>query len=165
MNRWYVVHTQPNAESRAVLNLDRQGFEAYLPRYLKSRRHARKLERVARPLFPRYLFVHLDPDRDRWRSINSTFGVSYLVAHDSMPIPVPDGIVDAIREREDGKGLVTLDVPAYRPGEKLEILAGPMAMQVGLFQRMSDNERVVLLLDLLGRQVRVTLPSAAVTAA
>ena len=57
---WYVVHTHPRAEAKALLNLDRQGFSCYLPRYLKRRRHARRLETVAAPLFPRYLFVALD---------------------------------------------------------------------------------------------------------
>jgi hypothetical protein len=58
--RWYVVQTQPQSESRAELNLRRQGFTTYLPRYMRTRRHSRKVEMVARPLFPRYLFVGFD---------------------------------------------------------------------------------------------------------
>ena len=50
---WYVVHTHPRAEAKALLNLDRQGFSCYLPRYLKRRRHARRLDTVA-AVFPRY---------------------------------------------------------------------------------------------------------------
>ena len=59
MRRWYVVHTQPQGESRAKANLERQGYEVYLPRCRKWRRHARRAEIVAAPLFPRYLFVRL----------------------------------------------------------------------------------------------------------
>ena len=77
--RWYVVHTQPNGEGRADLNLRRQGFATYLPRYARRRRHARRQEVVQRPLFPRYLFVTLDLARDRWRAVHSTFGVNRLV--------------------------------------------------------------------------------------
>lgn len=66
---WYVVQTQPNGEARAEAHLRRQGFRTYLPRYLRSRRHARKTQMVPRPLFPRYLFVGLDLARDRWRTI------------------------------------------------------------------------------------------------
>ena len=76
---WYVVQTQVNAEAKAARNLMRQGFEIYLPRYLKRRSHARKIEKVAAPLFPRYLFVCVDMEKQRWRSIQSTFGVSRLV--------------------------------------------------------------------------------------
>ena len=102
MIHWYVVNTQPNGEERARLNLERQGFDVYLPRYLKHRRHARRIERVRRPLFPRYLFVRFDPDTAQWRSINGTFGVAHLVSHGNQPVPVPDNIVDAIQARRKG---------------------------------------------------------------
>lgn len=165
MKRWYVVHTQPNGELRAVLNLQRQGFDTYLPRCLKERRHARKIERVARPLFPRYLFVRLDLETDRWRSVYGTFGVSDFVSNGSGPVPVPEDIIEDIRAHEDGSGVVVLDLPAFKPGQKVEIAEGPMTMQTGVFQHMTENQRVVLLLNLLGRQVRVTMPRGAVAAA
>ena len=58
--RWFVAHTHPHAEGKASAHLARQGFETYLPRYLKRRRHARKIETVAAPFFPRYVFVFVD---------------------------------------------------------------------------------------------------------
>jgi transcriptional antiterminator RfaH len=166
MTRWYVVHTQPHGEERARLNLERQGFDVYLPKYLKNRRHARRVERVRRPLFPRYLFVRFDPERAQWRSINGTFGVTHLVTHGNHPIPVPNEIVDAIQARHNDDGLVAVRPPeSFQPGQELEIVDGPFAWRVGLFQRLNDNERVVLLLDLLGRQVSVTVAPQAVAAA
>ena len=165
MNRWYVVHAKPNSEVRAALNLDRQGFEAYLPLYLGQRRHARRTERVAKPLFPRYLFVRLDLDRDPWRAVNGTFGVSHLVAVNGMPAPVPDSVVEVTRQRENNEGYVRLGFTPFRSGERLEILEGPMTAHKGLFQHMQDSDRIVLLLNLLGRPVRVTVPRMAVTAA
>ena len=78
-NPWFVVQTQVNAEAKAARNLLQQGFEIYLPRYLKRRSHARKVDKVAAPLFPRYLFVQVDMATQRWRSIQSTFGVASLV--------------------------------------------------------------------------------------
>lgn len=166
MNRWYIVHTQPNGEERARSNLERQGFEVYLPKYLKHRRHARRVEHVRRPLFPRYLFVRFDPERAQWRSINGTFGVAYLVSHGNEPTSVPDNIVDAIQTRHNNDDLVVLHSPAsFEFGQELEIVEGPFAWHTGLFQRLSDNERVVLLLDLLGRPVSVTVSPEAVAAA
>lgn len=166
MTHWYAVHTQPNGEERAQINLERQGFEVYLPKYLKHRRHARRVERVRRPLFPRYLFVRFDPERAQWRSINGTFGVAYLVANGNEPAPVPDSVVAAIQARHDDADLVVLHTPkSFEPGQKLEIVDGPFAWHTGLFQRLSESERVVLLLDLLGRQVTVTVPPAAIAAA
>ena len=126
--RWYVVHTQPQGEDRADLNLRRQGFVTYLPRYLRARRHARRTETVVRPLFPRYLFVAMDVARDRWRAVQSTFGVSNLVAVGNDPIPLPDGVVDEIRAREGEQGFVKLGLPAgVKPGSPVRLVDGVFA--------------------------------------
>ena len=166
MTHWYVVHTQPHGEERARLNLERQGFDVYLPKYLKHRRHARRIEHVRRPLFPRYLFVRFDSETAQWRSINGTFGVAYLISHGDEPIAVPDKIVNAMQARHNDDDLVVLhSAGSFQPGQKLEIVDGPFAWHTGLFQRLNDKERVVLLLDLLGRQVSVTVSPEAVAAA
>lgn len=68
-SRWYVVQTQANAENKAVAHLRRQGYATYLPRYLKRRRHARRVDTVPAALFPRYVFVEIDMAVQRWRSI------------------------------------------------------------------------------------------------
>jgi transcriptional antiterminator RfaH len=78
--RWYVAQTHPHAEVKAGLHLTRQGFDIYLPRYLKKGRHARRVETVAAPLYPGYVFVAIDCGVQRWRSIQSTIGVSRLVS-------------------------------------------------------------------------------------
>jgi transcriptional antiterminator RfaH len=161
--RWYVVHTQPQSEVRADANLRRQGFTTYLPRYLRQRRHARKTEVVARPLFPRYLFVSLDMARDRWRAIHSTFGVSHLVLAGEDPAPLPEGIVDEIRARESGDGHVMLGLPAgVGVGSQVRLVDGIFAEAKGVIERIADDRRVAVLLQLLGRQVRVFVPAASV---
>ena len=95
-SRWYVVHTRPRAEVKAALNLDRQGFTCYLPRYLKRRRHARRVETVEAALFPRYLFVALDLATLQWWPIRSTFGVADLVYNGEQPAAVPSDLIRAI---------------------------------------------------------------------
>ena len=166
MKRWYVVNTQPRAEVVALANLRRQGFEAWLPRYRKLRRHARKVEPVSMPLFPCYLFVALDAE-DRWRSINGTTGCRKLVALGEEPTPLAAGVVEALQAEADDEGFVDLGNPLARlhQGAPLRIVDGPMAELIGQFQRLDDSQRVVLLLDLLGRRVEVRIPLRAVEAA
>jgi transcriptional antiterminator RfaH len=161
---WYVVHTQALAEEKAAFNLRRQGFDVYLPRYLKRWRHARRVEKRPAPLFPRYLFVQLDMARARWRAISSTLGVARLVCAGERPAPVPPGIVEAIRGREDAGGLFPLREVPFRRGEAVRVVSGSLATAIGLFESLSDNDRVVLLLDLLGRKMRVALPIESVAA-
>lgn len=161
--RWYVVHTQPNNEERAEVHLRRQNFITYLPRYLRSRRHARRTDVVTRPLFPRYMFVALDLALDRWRSINSTYGVSHLMLAGEEPIAIPEGVVDEIRSRESEDGFVALGLPAgIGAGSPVRLVDGIFADAKGVLERIADGRRVAVLLELLGREVRVFVPAASV---
>src|SRR6185503_6732631 len=99
----------PHAELKACANLSRQGYGVYLPRYLKSRRHARRVETVAAPLFPRYLFVAIDMAVQRWRSVQSTIGVSRLVCHGDNPAEVPRSIINDLKQGQDDRGFVVLE--------------------------------------------------------
>src|SRR3546814_15438171 len=109
---------------------------------MKERRHARRCERVTAPLFPRYLFVELDLGAQRWRTVNGTFGVCYLVAMGERPAAVPQGIVEAIRISEDEHGLV--DVPAESPsrrGDTMRITGGAVSDQPGRFEEKEDRQQ------------------------
>jgi transcriptional antiterminator RfaH len=164
--QWYVAQTQPNAENKAVAHLQRQGFVTYLPRYLKRRRHARRADIVPAPLFPRYLFVEIDTAVQRWRSIYSTLGVSQLVGHGDAPTPVSRDVIASLKSQEDNAGFVR---PARQPGlsigDRLQVLDGAFADCFGLYEGMKDSDRVAILLNLLGRKVRVLLDADSVVAA
>jgi transcriptional antiterminator RfaH len=164
--RWYVVQTQVNGEAKAAENLRRQGYEVYLPLYLKRRRHARKVDVTAKPLFPRYMFVAIDIATRRWRSIQSTSGVSHLVTNGEEPAAVPDGVVRALWARQDAKGFVKLEAAAaFAPGDKVRVLGGVFMDTAGLFNGMADHDRISILLQMLGRQVRVVIDADLVAAA
>lgn len=165
LKRWYVAHTLPRGEETALINLQRQGFDVFLPKYHKVRRHARKTDVILAPLFPSYLFVAIDIEVDRWFSINATRGISYLVRQHSGPTAVPDGIVEALKMSADVQEVVPLSsLSLFQPGEKLEILEGAFVGHTGIYEKMTDNERVQLLLEMLGRPVKVAVPIHAVTA-
>ena len=157
--RWFVVRTRTNGEFKALTHIMRQGFDGYLPRYLKRRRHARRTDTVQSPLFPGYLFVGMDPERARWRALNSTIGVSELICHSGLPAPIPDDVIEDIKRHEDESGYVILgEHAALKKGDKVRITDGAMTDHVGIFDAPSDQHRVFLLLELLGRQVRVKMP-------
>jgi transcriptional antiterminator RfaH len=163
---WYVAQTRPCSESRASLNLLRQGFEVYLPRYLKKRRHARKVEIVSAPLFPSYLFVAFDRTVQNWLSIRSTIGVRGLVCHGDDPAVVPSHVIDELRGQEDGRGFIQFrPPPQFAPGDRIRVTGGVFSTCLGSFDGMADKDRVAILLDLLGRKVRVLLGEDMVAAA
>lgn len=159
LRRWYVAHTLARAERKARAHLRHQGFGVYLPCYLAQRSHARRRDWVEKPLFPRYLFVHLDLGRDRWRAVHSTVGVRSLVSAGDQPLAVPTDVIEEIRAREDSRGLVSLGGGcAFHRGDRVRFTEGPFLDIAGIFDCQSDEERVVLLLNLLGREVKVSVP-------
>ncbi|HWL03524.1 MAG TPA: transcription termination/antitermination NusG family protein [Xanthobacteraceae bacterium] len=166
MNNWYVVHTQPNGESKASSHLRRQGFEVYLPCGRRWRSHARRRELVLRPLFPRYLFVRFDAETARWRAIFSTVGVSNLICEGDRPLAVPQPVIAGIQEAEaSGSFDDALAASRLKPGDAIRIVRGPFADLIGQLQSLVSGDRVKVLLDILGRQVPTMVEAAEVAPA
>jgi transcriptional antiterminator RfaH len=95
--------------------------------------------------------------------MHSTFGVTHLVLAGQEPVPVPDRIIDEIRAREGVDGLVRLGLPAgLRPGSTVRLIDGIFADAKGMLERLADDHRVAILLELLGREVRVYVPAASI---
>lgn len=138
---WCVAHTQPLKEVTAQQHLLDQGFEAYMPRFKKTVRHARKVEEKLVPLFPRYIFVGMDLSPARWRSVNGTRGVSHLLmTNDLNPAKVPTRIVDELRAKEIGNGIVPVaSLVNFVKGEKVRIVEGAFTDQTAIFSPWMIN--------------------------
>jgi transcriptional antiterminator RfaH len=144
------VQSQPHREAVAADHLARQGYRVCLPRIARIVRHARRTRRVLRPLFPRYLFVALDPARDPWRAVRGTIGVSALVMAAGRPCLVPAGVVEAFAAAEGRGGFDFRD--RLVPGAQVRFLTGPFADRLGRLVTMDDRERVGVLLEILGNE-------------
>ncbi|BCX19572.1 MAG: transcription antitermination protein NusG [Geminicoccaceae bacterium] len=154
--RWYCVHTQPRREAWAFENLSRQGFRGWLPLLARTVRHARRVRTVATALFPRYGFVALDLARDRWRSVNGTFGVIGLIMDGDRPRPVPRGVVEGLQALADADGVVRYGLEVA-VGQKVRVLAGPFADRLATVTRLDEKGRVAVLLEILGAERPVIL--------
>jgi transcriptional antiterminator RfaH len=162
--RWYVAQTQPLAESRAIAHLERQGYNVFCPRYRKTVRHARKVRSVLAPLFPNYLFLHLDASRDQCRAVNGTRGVARLISQGDTLQPLPQGAIEDLLARTDTDGVINW-TPAFKIGQAVRIVEGPFADIVGTLENLDAAGRVRVLLDLLGRKVVVASRCEALVAA
>ena len=156
--RWYAVHTITRREGFAAHQLTRQGYEVFYPRIARTVRHARQFRSVETSLFPGYLFVQLDVEGGRWRTINGTLGVRSLVMTGDRPVPVPEMVMAELRALPDLSGLVT-DIQV---GDKVRLMSGPFAGLLGELQRMDGPRRVRVLMDLIGGRIAVNVPKAAI---
>lgn len=157
---WYVVHTQPQKEDLAVMHLRNQSYDVFLPKCHQVRHHARKKTVVLRPLFPRYLFISLNLVVQPWLSIESSRGVSYLLRRrNGEPIPMPEGVVERMKEAQSAQQEVVplSSLALFRQGERLEIVEGSFVGNTAIYEKMTEGERVQLLLNILGREVRIAL--------
>jgi len=154
---WYVVQTKPRKENLAIENLQRQGFTAYCPQTILTKRRRHHWEKVIEPLFPRYLFVQLNIGVDNFAPIRSTLGVIGLVRFSNQPAVMPDSAIQAIQQQEQEIISHGSEDMRWQKGDVVEVIEGPFAGLRGVFQKKTGIERVSLLLDILGQQNRITL--------
>jgi len=160
MKYWYVIYTLYNQEFRAEFNLKRQGYLVYLPKYLGLRKHARKVDKILKPLFPGYFFIKLDLSVENISRINSTFGVNKLVTLGTEPNILPNFIVDNLKAQEDKKGnLDSVINSIYKVGENVKFGDGALKGSNAVFMGKSEKHRVFVLLNILGRKLNITVPS------
>ena len=163
--RWYVAMTVPRKERLAATQLDNQLYRSFLPLHLETRRHARKFTTVLAPVFPRYIFVILDIERQRWRSVNGTFGVQRLITDGERPLAVAPGVVETLVQSSDQRGALIYKADELAIGDPVKLVSGPFAGSLGILQRLDGAGRVQILLDLLGGPVKVTAAREMVAAA
>lgn len=161
---WCVAYTQPMKELFAQEHLLRQHFQVYLPRFKKLRRYGRATREVLIPLFPRYIFVGIDLEADRWRSINGTRGVSHLLMMNSVrPAQVPTTHIQALKDQEEPDGSVTIaSLATFTKGQKLLIKEGVFKNQPATFEKLDSQKRIHVLLSFLGQETEISLPFYAV---
>lgn len=153
MSHWYVVQTKPRQESLALSNLERQGYVAYCPQIRQMRRQRGKWRDTIEPLFPRYLFVELTEGEDNFSPLRSTIGVSSLLRFGDTPAHVSQQTIEVIRQQE--KELLVNEGSLCKPGDIVRVLEGPLAGLKGIFYIKNREQRVIVLMDLLGTENKI----------
>ena len=155
---WYVVHTKIRQEALAMTNLNRQGFECYMPmlKIEKMRRHKATL--VEEPMFPRYLFIRLDTSGSgpSWSPIRSTLGVSQLVRFGGQPAVVDSKLIELLRTREQ----VGQPERLFKSGERVVVADGPFAGIEAIFMTADAESRSMILLEMPSKQVAMCIETA-----
>lgn len=151
---WFVVSTRPRQEQVALVNLERQGYCAYLPRLTTKKRRRGQWQSVCEPLFPGYLFVQLALGQDNIAPIRSTFGARDLVRFGKHTPSLDSSLIDWFRQQEQQQGSALPDTAAglFKRGVPVAILNGPFAGLPAVYEMPTSTERALLLITMLGRQ-------------
>lgn len=160
---WYLIHTKPGRENLAEFNLLRQKYQVYYPRLARTwQRRGRRISEVT-SLFPRYLFLNLAQDQELG-PVRSTLGVANIVRFGQAYAVVPASVIEVLRDRADPQtGFHSLQCHAvFEPGSEVKIIDGALQGLAGVFLREAGEQRVVLLLQLLGRDVHVEVAEGSI---
>ena len=164
MLNWYLVQLKPNGHRLAKANLERQGFKTFLPQQNVTTRSAHKFVDRHVPLFPGYMFVELDTAQNAWRKVNSTLGVARIVSLGGTPTPVPSAIINEFISRCDDDGILRPTL-GLEVGQDVQVLRGPFANFVAKVEEISPDQRVWILIDLLGQSSRISVTKDAIALA
>ena len=157
---WYLLHTKPRQEKSALDNLQRQGYECYLPMLSAERLRQRVLSVIDEPLFPRYLFIRLDTclSAKGWGPIRSTKGVSRLVSFGNEPAKIDDRLVHLLLSQENARRTELRRL--FTKGERVMIVDGAFAGLEAIFQMADGEGRVMLLIELISKLVQLRVAPA-----
>ena len=144
---WFLLQTKPRLEESALVNLENQGYQCFLPRLRRERVSRGKVTQASEPLFARYLFIRLGTSLDSasWGPIRSTKGVSQLVRFGEQVARASDALIDALRGAEDSSHTETL----FREGEPVTLLDGPFKGLRAIYQAHDAQQRAFVLIEIL----------------
>jgi len=157
---WFILQFKSNSHHIAAKNLTRQGFETFLPLHDTTSRRTSRFIKTSKPLFPGYMFIKFDRAESEWHKINSTYGVSRLITFNSHLKSIPTIFVDSLMKRYDLSGKL-LPVQKLKKGDQVTVLKGPFANFIATVEKYEADQRIWILMDLMGRTTKIITPSDA----
>ena len=149
MKKWYLIKTKPRQEKIAFENLENQYYKVYCPSaFIKNRNVV---------LFPGYLFIQLDSNLQNWSPIRSTKGVANFVRFGLSYAKIPEKIIQTIRENESLTKNKIINLNEFNPGDKVQITEGVFKNCSAIFKSFKSDERVILLMNLLGQEQTINI--------
>lgn len=157
-NRWYAAYTKPRSEQVGALQIERQGYEVYLPMYKSLKRTLEGMVVQRTAMFPRYVFFRPRHSGQSIAPIRSTRGISHIVRFGIEPATISAELVAAMRAFEiEREQTSASDLSALKAGRRVAVCAGPLKGLEGLVSATAGT-RITVLLDVLGSQTRVSVP-------
>jgi len=151
---WFILQFKPNAHHQANKNLKLQGFETFLPLYNTTSRNASRFVNASKPLFPGYMFIKFNKAESDWHKINNTYGVSRLITFGSTLKSIPTSFVDSLMKRYELSGIL-LPIKKLKKGDQVTVLTGPFADFIATVEKYEDDQRIWILMDLMGRKTKI----------
>ena len=153
---WLVLRTRSHHENIVERYLQQKRIRAYLPRHRVVRRRKDRQAILEMPLFPGYVFVQ--PQADQFEDIRTVRGSCGFVLQGSRPAAMPEKDLEAVRILVHSGAELAVD-PKLIPGQRVEVVAGPLMGIQGELIRIKSQDRLVINAYLVGSSVSVEVDS------
>ena len=160
-SKWVLVYTKAQEEQRAKKNLENQGFEIFLPLIDFTRSNQLK-STTLKTMFPRYLFVKINMELDKWSRIKSTRGVSHLVVFGQRVAEIPNQVIEYLKSRADENNIFRQKITRqeFQRGDKLIIEKGVFKNKEATFLVKKSQKRVGILLRFVNHLITADIPAS-----
>jgi transcriptional antiterminator RfaH len=149
MKNWYLIKTKPRQEKTAILNLENQKYTTYCPIVIINNKQV--------VLFPGYIFIHLDKSKEDWSPIRSTKGIVNFVRFGLNFAQIPDNVIEFIKANQLSNKEKLINLNKFKPGDKVQISDGVFKNCIAIFESFKSDERVILLMNILGQQQAINI--------
>ena len=103
------------------------------------------------------MFITFDRAESKWHKIKNTYGVSRLITFNSSLKPISTTFIDSLMKRYDSSGKL-IPIVEMKKGDKVEILEGPFASFIATVEKYESEQRIWILMDLMGRKTKLQTP-------
>ena len=160
-SKWILVYTKAKEEQRAKRNLENQGFEIFLPMIAFAKLNQSK-STTLKAMFPRYLFVKVNTELDKWTRIQSTRGVSHLVVFGQRLAEIPNQMIAYFKSKADENDVFNqkTTMRQFHKGEKLIVKTGTFKGIEATFLSKKSQERVRVLLRFANHLITAEIPAS-----
>ena len=160
-SKWFLVFTKTKEEQRAKTNLENQGFQIFLPLVAFAKKNQSK-STTLEALFPRYLFIKLNLERDNWTCIKSTRGVSHMVVFGQRFAEMPHQVIEHLKSGADENHIFRQAITRqeFQKGDKLVIEKGVFKDKEATFLSKKSKERVRILLRFVNHLITAEIPAS-----
>jgi transcriptional antiterminator RfaH len=155
---WFILQFKSNSHHLAEKNLNRQGFETFLPLHNTTTRRLSRFMSATKPLFPGYMFIRFDKAETEWNKINNTYGVSRLITFNSSLKSIPTSFVNSLMMQYDLSGKL-LPMKTLKKGDHVTVVQGPFANFIATVEKYEADQRIYILMDLMGRKTKIQTSS------
>lgn len=159
---WYAIYVRSRHEFQVFEKLEQAKIDAFFPTVERLRKWKDRKKKVSFPLFPGYLFVHINKTHNNILTVLKTKGVvRFLGVSPREPEPIPEEQIISLKRVVESKELLD-PYPYLKEGQMIRIKSGPLSGVEGILVEKLGQHKLVISVDILQRGVAITVDTTEV---